>query len=110
MTDLTPQPESTPAPEADETPSGSTDLAVDLADFLPEWSALAAPSGSSASPPDGDETTSGTVDVRVLEQLEADLAGVDDAIEAIDADDHGRSSLLQELLTGTRATGDQPAP
>jgi hypothetical protein len=38
------------------------------------------------------------VDLAVLAGIEADLAAVDQAIEAIDAGDHARSPLLAELL------------
>lgn len=63
-------------------PSSEVDLEVDLGAFLPE--------GSTLDP--------STADVAVLARIEHELVAVDEALEAIDAGDLGRSALLVELV------------
>ncbi|MCU1498412.1 MAG: hypothetical protein JWM47_2365 [Acidimicrobiales bacterium] len=101
------------------------EVVVDLGAFLPETTAIGPgePADDAALEPDpapsdpdiagdhaGDETegTGGgggtepartpAVDLAVLAGIEADLAAVDQAIEAIDSGDLARSPLLAELL------------
>lgn len=104
MTDLTPSSEPE-QPAGEHGPAGSPDLSVDVAAFLPEGSSVDDGSGADDTVPTPGDTTGDVVDLRVLEQLEADLAGVDAAIEAIDADDHARSPLLRELVADAPTTG-----
>lgn len=81
-------------PEAPD-PLAPDEVALDPAAFLPEGTVLAV---SGTEPVDDDDDPRPSVDLAALERIEADLAAVDAALEAIDAGEPGRSALLVELL------------
>ncbi|QXC60124.1 hypothetical protein KSP35_17430 [Aquihabitans sp. G128] len=113
-----PQPASSLPPDAPGS-GQQVEVEVDLGAFLPETSAIGPVEDDEDEGPDpepdeliaevaGDAGDAGAgpdeapaappVDLAVLAGIEADLAAVDRAIEAIDAGDHERSPLLVELL------------
>ncbi len=73
-----------------ESAAAGHEVEIDLADFLPEGSEMAAqPAAPAEQPP--------AVDLAALTRIEAELAAVDAALVAIDENDVTRSPLLSSL-------------
>jgi hypothetical protein len=95
-----------PIPAEPTPPTAGIELEVDLGAFLPDATAIGpSPDGRSPtlaegprSPDEEPDRGEPPVDLAVLAGVEADLAAVDVALEAIDAGDPARSPLLVELL------------
>lgn len=96
-------------PDEPETGGAGDELEVDLGGFLPEGVAI----GDEGQHANASETVTGhqTADLAVLAGIEADLAAVDAALEAVDADDLRSSALLVGLLEldgPTEPTASEP--
>ncbi len=70
------------------------ELEIDLADFLPEGSEMAA----EPDPPVEPAERPPAVDLVALTRIEAELAEVDAALVALDENDATRSPLLRSLM------------
>lgn len=70
------------------------EVEIDLADFLPEGSEMAAEPAPPAEPLERPPA----VDLQTLTRIEAELAEVDAALVALDENDVARSPLLSALM------------
>ncbi len=79
---------------------GPQEVEVDLAAFLPEGTSVVPGAGGDGDPgmADGSAASVPRMDLTHLARIEAEIADVDAALDAIDAGEPDRSALLRLLL------------